>query len=1059
MRKIDNILPAVIGAFLAINLTWAATILVPDDYGTIQGAIDASTHWDTVLVADGTYIGDGNRDMDFGGRAITVRSENGPDFTVIDCGADSLDQHRGFYFYSGENSFSKVEGFTITNGWTGESNGGGVYCETSSPAVTDCAILGNSAECGGGFFCELSSPVITGCVFSGNSAKFGGGIYCNSSSPIITACTIESNTAEFHAGGISCYNQSCPTITECLITANTAELDVGAIDCIDSDPIFTNCTITENEGGSTGGITCREASSPVIRFCTFAENISTYAGGLLCQDSSPNIENCIFWLNIPAEIIVVGETSPDITFSDIKGGYPGTGNIDENPFFAGAGDYHLSEGSFCIDSGTDGGVYIDIDGDTRPQYDGYDMGSDEYIFTVPDSSVTIHVPGDYATIQEAIDASTHWDTVLVADGIYIGDGNRDIDFGGRAIMVKSENGPDYTIIDCEADSLDQHRGFYFHSGENSFSKLEGFTITNGWTGESNGGGIYCEASSPTITDCVISGNDAECGGGIYCRTSSPTITGCVFSGNSVLFGGGIYCNASSPIITACTIEGNTAEFHAGGIACYYGSCPTITECLITGNTAILDVAAIDCNNSDPIFTNCTITGNAGGAAGGITCRDAASPVIRHCTFAENTSTYAGGLLCQDSSPILANCIFWLNIPVEIIVVGETSPDITFSDIHGGYPGTGNINENPLFAGPVDFHISVGSPCINSGMDAGVYIDIDGDTRPRHGGFDMGSDEFPFSPPDPFLLLFPADQDSIVNPEIVFDWEDTADPDPGDEVSYDLYYDTDSTFSTAVIIYDITESEFAILEMLPVFTRYYWKVKAHDQWDDYTWSDIFSFYTYYPEPFLFLDPESFSFTLPAGAAETDTLLVYNLGNIDIEYTFLWFVDWIDISPVSGTISPGEMDTVEITCSAEGLAPDTYMATVSLVTNTESRFIPVTLDVLPPVTIELNPAQFWIPQGGSLDLEMILDNLSDLPQVFYQQFRVERNDVKVWNTAIDAFSLEPLEQIERYYAFPVPQSTPTGNYTFYGAIGVPGNPGVTIWGQDEFDFEVVGGSLLR
>ena len=613
-----NFLAAAGGILLVFNFSGAATIHVPADYGTIQEAVDASTHWDTVLVADGTFRGDGNRDIDFDGRAITVKSENGPDFCVIDCEADSLDPHRGFYFHSGENSSSKVEGFTITNGHGGELNGGGIFCHVSSPAITDCFFLGNGAECGGGIACGESSPTIIDCRFSGNGAKFGAGIHCYASSPTIQACTFEGNTAEYHAGGISCNDFSSPVISECIISGNTAELDVGAIDCNNSNPFIINCTIAGNTGGSVGGIACRGSSSPMIKHCTFADNFSTYGGALLCRDSAPNIVNSIFWLNIPTEITVVGETSPNITFSNIKGGYWGEGNIDDNPFFIGGGDYHLTRGSACINSGSDAEVFIDIDGDIRPLYDGFDMGSDEYV-EVPDTSVTIHVPGDYSTIQEAVDASSHWDTVLVADGTYTGFGNRDIDLGGRAITVRSENGPGFCVIDCEADSTDQHRGFYFHSGENPDSKVEGFTITNGYVVEPSGGGILCMESSPTIADCVFSGNNANRGGGIFCESASPTVTGCVFSGNVVEYAGGIYCNSSSPLISGCTFDGNTALYHAGAISCYVDSRPTITGCLITGNQTDYDAGGIDITNSSPIITNCTITGNTSVATGGITC--------------------------------------------------------------------------------------------------------------------------------------------------------------------------------------------------------------------------------------------------------------------------------------------------------------------------------------------------------------------------------------------------------------------------------------------------------
>ena len=130
----------------------------------------------------------------------------------------------------------------------------------------------------------------------------------------------------------------------------------------------------------------------------------------------------------------------------------------------------------------------------------------------PVQSATIHVPADEPTIQAGINAAVAGDTVLVADGTYTGDGNRDIDFGGKGVVLKSENGPEVTIIDCQGTEANPHRGFYFHSGEDSTAVVDGFTIRNGF-GVDDGGGISCLASSPTISANNISGNSAFYGGG------------------------------------------------------------------------------------------------------------------------------------------------------------------------------------------------------------------------------------------------------------------------------------------------------------------------------------------------------------------------------------------------------------------------------------------------------------------------------------------------------------------------------------------------------------------
>lgn len=88
----------------------------------------------TVLVADGTYTGDRNRDIRFNGKAITLQSQNGADNCIIDCEGTEQEPHRGFYFYSGETDTSVVDDLTIQNGYF--EDGGGIRCVNSSPKIT-----------------------------------------------------------------------------------------------------------------------------------------------------------------------------------------------------------------------------------------------------------------------------------------------------------------------------------------------------------------------------------------------------------------------------------------------------------------------------------------------------------------------------------------------------------------------------------------------------------------------------------------------------------------------------------------------------------------------------------------------------------------------------------------------------------------------------------------------------------------------------------------------------------------------------------------------------------
>ena len=198
---------------------------------------------------------------------------------------------------------------------------------------------------------------------------------------------------------------------------------------------------------------------------------------------------------------------------------------------------------------------------------------------------TLQVPGDYQTIQAAIDASVDGDTVVVADGTYTGQGNKNLDFNGKELIVQSENGPLKTIIDCENDG----RGFYFHSGELEDALLSGFTVTNGRV-QDKGGAIYVINSAPTITNCIIVNNTAT--------TSSKTSQG-----------GGIYLgNAGSATIANCVIVRNTSNYEGGGMY-IYNTRASIINCTITRNIAINGGGLYVRHKPAPVFKNCIFWGN------------------------------------------------------------------------------------------------------------------------------------------------------------------------------------------------------------------------------------------------------------------------------------------------------------------------------------------------------------------------------------------------------------------------------------------------------------------
>ena len=393
---------------------------------------------------------------------------------------------------------------------------------------------------------------------------------------------------------------------------------------------------------------------------------------------------------------------------------------------------------------------------------------------------TLHVgPGEpHTTIQSAIDAASDGDMIIVRDGTYTGSGNRDIDFGGKAIHLMSENGPENCIIDCQGSEAEPHRGFYFHSGEDESTVVDGFTIKNGYADgsreERDGGGINCyENSSPTITNNTITGNTADRhGGGISCReNSSPTITNNTITGNTASSAGAIDCDDSSPTIANNTITGNTANSGGGGIYCSHSS-PTITNNTITGNTTYQG-GGIRCYLSSPTITNNTITGNTANYGGGMYCYYS-SPTITNNTITGNVAERGGGVYSwRHSLPTVTNTIVWGNdamIGAQIWVRYTSTLTISYSDVEGGEAGIpveeggmlvwgeGNIDADPLFADPDngDYHLKskygrwdphanggaggwvnddVNSPCIDMGDPAS---DPSLEPLPNSGRINMGA---------------------------------------------------------------------------------------------------------------------------------------------------------------------------------------------------------------------------------------------------------------------------------------------------------------------------------
>ena len=272
-------------AVLAVSAS-AAIRYVPGDYPTLQAGIDAAVSGDTVLVADGTYTGAGNKNVDFGGKAVLLRSANGPGSCVVDCQQNGT----AFHFSSGEKGDSVLSGFTITNA-AGAFPYGAVVCNNASPSILNCRIYNGSGYKGGGIHLKDSSAVVHSCILSGNSAGWsGGGIYISGGQPQIFSCVISSNSAASEGGGID-VNASAETVIEGVtFSYNTAKRGGGIY--LKSAGAFAlrGCEIHGNQAsdGTGGGIFAGDSSAlSCIVDCAVRDNTATgHGGGIHIQEAS-----------------------------------------------------------------------------------------------------------------------------------------------------------------------------------------------------------------------------------------------------------------------------------------------------------------------------------------------------------------------------------------------------------------------------------------------------------------------------------------------------------------------------------------------------------------------------------------------------------------------------------------------------------------------------------------------------------------------------------------------------------------------------------------------------
>ena len=368
---------------------------------TIQGAVDASSDGDTIVVADGRYepISTANKTIAICKKIKeVVTGSYVPWNKVLGVGislSGRVNPEKGFslsYFVSddiplkdifqrelgipvratsgGGSYHGTLTGCSIENN-TATSDGGGSCYGT----LTDCTLSGNSAMNGGG----SSAGTLRECTIMGNSANRGGGshrdtltgcqLFSNSATGngggsyagTLTDCSLSSNHATGSGGGT--YNgelASCElygnwtdasgggafggALNGCMVAGNIAASSGGGA----ADATLNNCIVAQNRAmaGNGGG-----ANGGKLANCTLHANEAADNGG---GASGAMLANCIVWGNTAPQnpaVQLLDKTCRYSCLDQTVTGAANVGNVVADPLFVSESDYHLQAGSPCIDAG------------------------------------------------------------------------------------------------------------------------------------------------------------------------------------------------------------------------------------------------------------------------------------------------------------------------------------------------------------------------------------------------------------------------------------------------------------------------------------------------------------------------------------------------------------------------------------------------------------------------------------------------------------------------------------------------------------------------------------
>ncbi len=535
-------------------------IYVPENYATIQAAIEAAEDADVIIVSPGTYM----ENINFNGKAITVASlfyttqdTSYITQTVIDGGQlGSV-----VTFDNGEGANSVLTGFTVTNGYSTSVGGGiftGNYC---SPILNNLKINNNQAEWNGGgfYFGEYCNASLEKLLVENNYSYYGGGgaysYYCDM---IMEDSIIRNNEAENAGGGI--FSEETDLHFEDVLIENNISQIGGGMYFNNGNSTLKNVFIYQNQAGTAAGIFAEGLL--YLENVTITANVAEEScGGLYCGWNSVTFaeeinKRCSIYQNeagIPWGIDLYSYYySLEVYLTAFSVLHPSS-------YYAAPSNNFTFDIQFGITQQLDADLYISPAGD--------------------DENSGLAAESPFRTIEHAFELILA--SAEIPKTIYLGEGIYSSSSNGESfplylpdnIRLCGEN-RENVIIDAESNN----NVISLEHVDNV--TVSGLTVTNG--NSYYGAGIRCQEASPVLEDLKIINNNANySGGGIYVGNYSyPIMRNLVIAGNTAdYYGGGIYFNDiyANCIIVNVTIANNTAGNQGGGIFTYYSDMTIINS--------------------------------------------------------------------------------------------------------------------------------------------------------------------------------------------------------------------------------------------------------------------------------------------------------------------------------------------------------------------------------------------------------------------------------------------------------------------------------------------------